>query len=47
MPYINTHEWNLERWFRCAYLQGRDRDADIENRRKDTEWAGEDETNRE
>lgn len=32
MPYINTHEWNLERWFRCAYLQGRDRDADMGNR---------------
>ena len=24
--------WNLEKWYRGAYLQGRNRDADIENR---------------
>ena len=24
--------WNLEKWYRGAYLQGRNRDADVENR---------------
>ena len=29
--YTLTHLWNLGKWYRCAYLQGRKRDADIEN----------------
>jgi len=27
--------WNLGKWYRCTYLQGRKRDADVENRRVD------------
>ena len=23
--------WNLEKWYRWTYLQGRNRDADVEN----------------
>ena len=23
--------WTLEKWYRCIYLQGRNRDADVEN----------------
>ena len=28
--YINTYMWNLEKWYRCTYLQGRNRDIDVE-----------------
>ena len=28
--YINTCIWNLERWYRCTYLQGRNRDRHSE-----------------
>ena len=24
--------WNLEKWYRCNYLQDRNRDSDVENR---------------
>ena len=34
--YINTYVWNLGKWYRRTYLQGRNRDADIENRFVDT-----------
>ena len=27
----NEYTWNLEKWYRWTYLQGRNRDADIEN----------------
>ena len=27
-----TCTWNLEKWHKCAYLQGRNRDTDLENR---------------
>ena len=30
--YIDAYIWNLERWYWLTYLQGRNRDADIENR---------------
>ena len=33
--------WNLEKWYRCTYLQGRNRNADVGNRRVDTEGEGE------
>ena len=33
--YILTYMWNLGKWQRCTYLQGRKRDADVENRRVD------------
>ena len=29
--------WNLEKWYRCSYLQSRNRDAVVENRGMDTE----------
>ena len=29
--YINACMWNLEKWYRWTYLQGRNRDADVEN----------------
>ena len=32
--------WNLEKWW-WTYLQGRNKDADIENRRVDTKWEEE------
>ena len=32
ISYINTYMGNLEKWYRWTYLQGRNRDADIENR---------------
>ena len=28
--YINAYIWNLEKWYRQTYLQGRNRDTDIE-----------------
>jgi len=28
--------WNLEKWYRCFYLQNRNRDTDIENKHTDT-----------
>ena len=29
--YIKAYMWNLEKWCQWTYLQGRNRDADIEN----------------
>ena len=29
--FISTYIWNLEKWYRWTYVQGRNRDADIEN----------------
>ena len=40
ISYILTHMWNLRKWYRCTYLQGRKRDADVENKRVDTRWKG-------
>ena len=34
--YINAYIWNLEKWYRWTYLQGGNRDADIENKHVDT-----------
>ena len=45
--YINTYVWNLGKWYRRTYLQGRNRDADIEDRCLDTVKEGEGETNKE
>ena len=28
--------WNLEKWYRGTYLQSRNRDTDVENKRMDT-----------
>ena len=51
--YINAYTWNLERWYWWAYLQGSNRDADIENifldtvreREGGTVWKSSNETN--
>ena len=41
MSYINAFIWNLEKWYRWTYLQGRNRDTDVENGSADTEeWGG-------
>ena len=42
---ILTHMWNLEKWYRWTYLQGRNRDVDIENGDADTVGEGEGGTN--
>ena len=31
IPYINTYVWNLLKWCSWNYLQGKNREADIEN----------------
>ena len=36
ITYINAYMWNLEKWYRWTYLQSRNRDTDIENKRMDT-----------
>ena len=43
--YINTYMWNLEKWYRSTYLQGRNRDVDIENGHVDTVGEGDGGTN--
>ena len=35
----NTYTWNLEKWYRWTYFQGRIRNTDIENRLVDTVWG--------
>ena len=29
--HINAYIWNLEKWYRWTYLQGTNRDADVED----------------
>ena len=41
--YINTYIWNLEKWYWWTYLEGKNRDTDIENRLVDTKGEGGDE----
>ena len=41
ISYINTYIGNLGRWHWWTYLQGSNRDADIETRLVDTAWEGE------
>ena len=31
VSYTNTYMWNLEKWYGWTYLQGRNRDAEVEN----------------
>ena len=38
--YINSYAWNIERWYRWACLQARNRDTDIENKYVDTGGKG-------
>ena len=40
ISYINAYGWNLEKWYRWTYLQGRNRKADVENGRVDTVGKG-------
>ena len=37
--------WDLEKWYRLAYSQGRNRDTDVENGHVDTVGEGEAEMN--
>ena len=37
--YISTYTRNLEKQYRLTYLQSRNRDTDVENKRMDTKWA--------
>ena len=39
--YINTYIFNVEKWYWWTYLQGKSREADIENRPVDTVGEGE------
>ena len=36
MSYTNAYIWDLEKWYRRTYVQGRNRDRDIENRQVGT-----------
>ena len=38
--HINANTWNLEKWYRGTYFQGRNRDSDKENRHVDTGHRG-------
>ena len=38
---ILMHIWNLEKWYQWTYLQGRNKDADVENKLVNTEGEGE------
>ena len=35
MLYVNAYMWNLEKWYRWSYLQGRNSDTDVEKKYKD------------
>ena len=45
VSYINAYMWNLEKWYRWTYMQGRNRNIDVENRYVDTGGEGEGGTN--
>ena len=40
ISYINSYMWNLDKWYRWTYLQGRNRDTDVEKRHVDTGRGG-------
>ena len=40
ISYINAYIWNLEKWFWWTYLQGKNRDTDVENGLVDTAEGG-------
>ena len=39
--YVKAYMCNLERWYRWSYLQSRNRDADVENKRIESKWGRE------
>ena len=41
ISYIIAYMWNLEKWHRWTYLQSRNRDTDVENKRMDTKGGRE------
>ena len=41
ISYISTYMCSLEKWYRWTYLQGRNKDADVENRHMDIAGEGE------
>ena len=47
ISHINAHIWTLEKWYWWTYFQGRNGDADIENRLLDTVGEEESGTSRE
>ena len=40
VPYMNAYVWNLEKWYRWAYLQSINKDTDIENKHMDPKVGG-------
>ena len=36
----NAYLWNLDKWYRCFYLHGRNRDTDFENKYMGTKGEG-------
>ena len=40
ISYINAYMWNLEKWYKWPYFQGRNIDSDIDNGHVDTEGWG-------
>ena len=45
ISYTKTYTWNLGKWYWWTYLQGRNRDADVENGLLGTAGGGEDGAN--
>ena len=43
--YIYAYTWDLEKWYRWTYLQGKNRKADVVNRHVDIVGEGEGGTN--
>ena len=41
ISYDIIYMWNLEKWYRWTYLQGRNRDTDVENKLMDTKGGRE------
>ena len=41
IPHIKIYMWNLERWYRWSYMQGKKGDRDIKNRLLDSVGEGE------
>ena len=40
ISYINAHMWNLKKCYRWSYLQSRNRDTDVENKRMGIKGKG-------
>ena len=40
ISYINAYVWNLEKWYRLSYLQNRNRNTNVENKRMESGGIG-------